>query len=292
MKLRSNPHFPTEIIALSRELGILWRELVNEVTNLANGTDYMLEVAKGNVAGHSVAHVFGHANNGIQTTVTDVWDRADSVATQNVWIAPTAARVHAIVSSSASDDGNPVGVGARTIRIWGLTSWSSAEVTEDITLNGTTPVNTVNSYVIIHRMRVLTSGATSINVGAITATAATDSTVTAVIKAGIGQTEMAIYGIPSTQIGYICFFDGALNNATAQSRIDSNLVVNYNPDVQTTNFVTIAHLELQNGGTSNPRRSFCAPYKIAGPVILKINGTGSEADMDMSTSMDLILVNN
>lgn len=37
MKLRGNPNFPAEIIALARELGILWRELVRRVDSPQEG---------------------------------------------------------------------------------------------------------------------------------------------------------------------------------------------------------------------------------------------------------------
>lgn len=253
--------------------------------------DPLLNVASGGIPGVSIVNKFGRAPNGVQTTATDIWGRADATPTQQIWLAPTAARIHAIVSSSASDDGNPVGVGARTIRIWGLTSWSVAEVSEDITLDGTTPVNTANSYVMINRMKVLTSGATSINVGTITATAATDSTITAVILPGRGQTEQAIYGLPSTQSAYMINYHLSMNDPTAASRVDISLLVNENPNVQTTNYLVKHSGHLSNQGSSAidiPLQ--CAKY--SGPAIIKLQGTGNAADLDVSASFDLYLKNN
>lgn len=255
--------------------------------------DFGVEVAAGRVAGFSRVNKFGAAPNGIQTTATDIWSRADSVPTQQIWVAPTQARVHAIVSSSTSDDGNPVGVGARTLRVYGLTSWTTAETSEDITLDGTTPVNTVNSYVIIHRMKVLTSGATNINVGTITATAATDSTITAVILPGDGQTEMAIYGIPSTQTIYIKRWGASIGKAGGTT-VSANFkfLVNENPNVQLTNFLRKDDIDLASSGSSVLSRTYDIPPSFSGPCIVKVQATASAADIDGTSGFDGYVVTN
>lgn len=255
--------------------------------------DFALEVARGAISGFSQINKFGSAPNGVQITATDIWSRADSSATQQIWVAPTQARVHAIVSSSADDDGDPVGVGARTLRVYGLTSWSLAETSEDITLDGTTPVNTANSYVIIHRMKVLTSGATSINVGTITATAATDATITAVILPGEGQTEMAIYGVPSIQSFYLTrWYVGIAKSSGVAADADFHLLVNENPNVQLTNFLYKSDLSLQSTGTSSFEKKFINYVKFAGPCIIKIQGFASVADLDAQAAFDGYLINN
>ena len=78
-------------------------------------------------------------NTDVDTAVEDIWDGG------GLWVAPTEARTHQIKSASTSDDGDPVGVGARTVRIWGLKSWTAAEIFEDIVLNGTTDVRALNT---------------------------------------------------------------------------------------------------------------------------------------------------
>jgi hypothetical protein len=252
-----------------------------------------LEAAQGKITGVAALNKFGQAPDGVQTTATDVGARADATPTQQIWLAPTAARVHAIVSSSTSDDGNPVGVGARTIRIYGLTSWTTAETSEDITLDGTTPVNTVNSYVIINRMKVLTSGATSINVGTITATAAVDGTVTALILAGKGQTQQAIFGLPSIQTLYLTTFDFSVHDpGTTAKAVDCFLLVNENPNVQTTNFLVKENGGANTGGTSQYTREFNPYYKIPGPAIVKMQAVSSAADTNCTATFDGYLITN
>jgi hypothetical protein len=256
-------------------------------------SDFALEVAKGNIANHTCVNKFGEAPSGVQTTATDIWDRADATPTQQIWIAPTQARVHAIVSTSTDDDGDPAGAGARTVRVWGLTGWAAAETSEDITMNGTTGVNTSGSYVIIHRMRVLTSGATSVNVGTITATAATDATVTAAIRPSEGTTHMAIYGFPSTQTAYLTRWYGSINKASgAAGTINFKLMFNPEPNAQLTHFSVRSERGVQSTGTSDIDWHVSVPLKLPGPGIIKIQAVASAADLDGSAGFDIYLVTN
>lgn len=254
--------------------------------------DYGTQVSAGLVPGVDYVMQIGNAVTGVQTTATDIWGRADSIPTQQIWLAPTAARIHAIVSSSASDDGSPVGVGARTIRVYGLTSWTTEEIFEDITLNGTGAVNTVNSYVMINRLKVLTSGATSINVGTITATAATDSTITAVILPLDGVSQQAIYGIPSIKTAYIAQLNADLETAVTQTRVFMDLMVNHAPQLQPTIFTHEYSFHTQNSGTTNIIRRFICPLKISGPAIIKMQGIATGADTSVCSSLDIYLVSN
>lgn len=253
--------------------------------------DFGLEVAKGTVAGHFAENKFARAPFGCQTTPTDIWDRADTGGTQQLWIAPTAARTHQIVSTDVGDAGG--GIGARTVRVVGLTSWSTVEVSEDITMNGTTNVPTVNAYVIIHRMKVLTKGATDVNIGTITATADADTTITAQINAEKGQTQMSMYGIPSTQIAYMGNYYASFNKASgASASVLVQLLFNPEPDAELTNFMVRHTQGLTDTGTSGLDLPFNPPAKFPGPGILKVQCEATSADRDLSAGFDLILVNN
>jgi hypothetical protein len=255
--------------------------------------DFALEVSRGNVAGVTFVNKFGHAPDGIQTTATDFWCRADATPTQQIWVAPTTARTHDIVSTSTDDDGNPAGVGALTLRVYGLTGWGAAEVTENITMNGTTNVATSNAYVIIHRMEVLTKGATNVNVGVITATAQTDGTVTAQINAGVGQTNMALYGIPSTQKAYVTRYYVVIEKAQGvAASITTRLLYNPEPDAELTNFLTKHITGVQSTGTGDVQHVFNPYYELAGPAIIKVQGIASAADVQGSAGFDAYLVDN
>jgi hypothetical protein len=251
----------------------------------------MLSISRGIVPGVSHVNKYGRATNADNGVATDVWDHA----TQSIWLAPTAARIHSIASANDNDGktGAPASSGARTLRIWGLKTWDTAETSEDITLDGTTGVNTANSYVIIHRMAVLTSGASGPNIGLITATAATDGTITAQIAATNGQTLMAIYGVPSTQTAYLTAFY-ALVGRVSPSGVDVDVSLLYSFDVenQPAAFLLKFPAALERDGLPYLNHHFIPYYKFEGPGILKLQVNANANDTYTDGGFGLILVNN
>ncbi len=256
-------------------------------------SNFGLEVSKGNVPGHSPVIKFGRAPDGVQSSLTDIWDRADATPTQQIWVAPTQARIHAIVSTSTDDDGSPVGTGARTVQVYGLTDWDTAEVSETVTMDGTTPVNTANSYVIIHRLWVASWGSAGPNVGTISATAATDATITAIVRPTIGSTEMAVYGLPSTQKFYIEAWQASLMKASGGAAdVTMRLCVNTQPETSLTGFTERETEGLQSTGVSSKTWTISPPLQITGPAIVKMQGIGSTNDLDVTGSFHGTLVTN
>lgn len=245
--------------------------------------DSMLDIPRGEVAGVTSVNKFGE-NTDIDTAAAeDIWTGGGT------WVAPTAARTHDIVSTDAAD--TSAGAGAKTIRVYGLTGWSTAEVSEDITMNGTTNVPTVNSYVIIHRMKVLTKGASGPNAGTITATAQTDATVTARIEIGDGQTLMAIYGIPSTQTIYMTQYYASVQRAVSAS-LDVRLLVNPAPDAELLGFL-VKHIAGANStGTTMMSHAYCPYAAFAGPAIVKIRCEVSANNSVVTAGFDGMLVTN
>lgn len=278
------------LLSLSVNSSAVLNRKTNSMDSVVHSIDFLFDIARGNVKGYTHVNRFGKTENADSGIPTDVWDGATATV---IWVAPTTARVHNISSSSASDDGAPVGVGARTVRVSGLTSWAVKEVSEDVILNGTTDVATVNSYVIINTMMVLTNGATSVNVGDIDATAVTDGTITAQIKAGLGQTQTTVYGIPSVQDGYITKLYAIGKKAGGATKlINTALLCNLHPDVELLNF-----LSQETGaitGTGGPGfKMLFNPYKrVPGPAILKIQVNSDTADAEISSGFDIILVDN
>jgi hypothetical protein len=110
----------------------------------------------------------------------------------------SAAAAMKISSTDAKD--TSAGVGARTVRVIGLdANWQ--EVSQDVTMNGTTGVAIPTSLIRVYRAYILTVGSEEDNAGDIwVGTGVITDGVPAVkhagIKAGMGQTLMAVYTIP------------------------------------------------------------------------------------------------
>ncbi len=260
--------------------------------------DMMLFIARNLRPGVTHENKYGKSTDGVQLTPTDIWDRADSTSTQQIWLAPTAARIHTIVSSSAADDGTPegAGAGAQSIRIFYLPDWDTKEAFEDVVLNGVAGVAMVNAAVVVHRMKVMALGSTfAINVGNITATAAVDATVTAQINAGEGQTLMAIYGVPSVQTAFMTGYDINAHNSgnpANPTETDFTFLINEHPDLNTLAFTNKSNLGTIAVGTAYISKKYL-PYKdIPGPAIIKFQAEATITDTEGAAEFDLILVDN
>lgn len=125
------------------------------------------------------------------STEQTVWNNA------GIWVPPTTASTMTVVSTSTSDAA--AGTGARTLSIAGLDS-NYAEISETVTLNGTTAVTTTKSYLRIQRLTVATAGSVESNVGAITIS---NATVQGKIDANAGQSSFSMYTVPAGKIAYM-----------------------------------------------------------------------------------------
>ena len=181
------------------------------------------------------------------------------------------------------------GTGARKITIYGLKTWATKESSEVISLKGAVATPTLNSYVIIHRMIVTGMGAT-VNAGLITATAKTDSTVTAIITVMSGQTEMAIYGVPTTQTFFLTQYYASLIKGA--NTVHSSVVLLVNPVASqvTTPFI-IKHDNTVSGGT-HFHHKFDFPVKISGGCIIKIRGNATTTNVVMDAGFDGYIIDN
>ena len=244
--------------------------------------DLRLEIARGNISGYDVVDKFGRnpdidSGSGFE----DVWDGGGT------WVAPTTARTHDIVSTSTNDDGSPAGTGAQTITIYGLDA-SGDEISESVTMNGTSNVATANTYTMIHRMAVTAAGSGGSNAGTITATAQTDATVTAQINTGLNQTLMAIYQIPNNKIGYMTNYFCSFNNDPSGAAI-IRLFVQPNGEVFQTKHV----IGVVSSGQGSVQHQFDPPLGDSvfdEFAIIKMQGNSDADNSDISAGFSIIII--
>lgn len=133
---------------------------------------------------------------------------------------PSSAAVATIVSTSANDAA--AGTGARTVTVYGVDS-SYDEISETVNMNGTSNVNTVNSYLHIDRLRVITVGSGGVNEGEITATIG--GSVVCDMPAGNGQSTTTHIIVPNSEVsGEVPFLVNCRcrmgRNATAYAEVE------------------------------------------------------------------------
>lgn len=150
--------------------------------------------------------------------------RADEVVTVVAVAQGTAANSYTFVADTDSvtesgsgtmAGGRADGTGVREVLITGLSS-TYAEITETVVLNGTNAVNTVNSYLRINKMQATEVGSGAVAAGNITATAATDSTVTSRILTGQNESRQAVYTVPLNQTAFMVSSYAALPNQASK----------------------------------------------------------------------------
>lgn len=146
-------------------------------------------------AGYENGLKFGR-NEEIDTTTDpeDVWD-GGGIYTGF----PTGAPELVTATSSSTDDVLTTGTGAWTIRIFGLkTSSSTAYESEDIDLDGTNLVDSVNTWYRINRVKVIDAGSGGVNAGNISiAHKTTTANIFAVVPATYNQSQVACLTVPT-----------------------------------------------------------------------------------------------
>lgn len=145
----------------------------------ASGKDFFLQAALGEVPSTTYRAKTAKRQN-LGTSAERLWAASSGSFTFQ------SAGVVSVVSSSAND--TAAGTGARTVQIQGFDA-GYAFISEIVTLNGTTPVNSVNSYTRITNAVVLTAGSAESNVGNVSLT---NITLQEFIPAGVGQGQSSL----------------------------------------------------------------------------------------------------
>lgn len=246
---------------------------------IADKTEFYLDVARGLVTGMRPVNKFGR-NSDVDAGAEDLW------AQGGLYVEATAASVVNFVSSSAND--TAAGTGARTISVTGLNA-SNVEVTETLTLNGTTNVPTVNSYNFISRVIVLTAGSGGANAGTITGTATGGGTPLLIsVAIGINQSQLGVYKVPAGKSAYISSWGGSFYSATALAQVELRLLIKPSGGV----FNLKDNINLFTGGATASIKNKTPPIVAPDSSIIKIQIVTANANNDVNGNFDFVLVTN
>ena len=170
--------------------------IVASVTRAGAYEPFDLQVARGQISGHTVVSLFGYQPS-VTSTSIPIWENA----TTYTYI--TSASTLTLVSTSASDDTSA------KILISGLDA-NFNPLSETLAMNGVTGVTTVNSYFRVNSLLMVSPGTgQSTNVGTITLKQS--SNIVAQINVGIAKSQSTIYTVPA---GYTFYLDLAEVNTS------------------------------------------------------------------------------
>ncbi|MCA9329390.1 hypothetical protein KDA11_02000 [Candidatus Saccharibacteria bacterium] len=208
--LKGPRSFRVRVVNKAASLGniTLFSYLGQFPTDVIPRTFTNIDIGEGNVPGQTSWYVIGK-NLSFGSTPEDAWPAGGTITVL------TSAETMDIVSTSAND--TLAGTGAKAVTVIGLDdNWM--EITENVILNGTTPVTTTKAFLRINRMLVAQAGSLEYNDGAITATASTAATIQANIIATESLSSDGHYTVPYGKKFYPVRMD--FNSATTTTPVN------------------------------------------------------------------------
>ena len=255
---------------------------VNDSLSKWNKTEeFKLQVARSQIRGHSIRHIFGY-NPDIDTGVEETIWTAGGLYTHAS--SPT---IMTVSSTSASD--TAAGVGARQIYLLGINSTGN-EVSETVTLNGQTAVNTFHTYTEIQYVLVTSVGSTGHNVGNISiGTGTVTAGVPAVIYGHILATEngslMGHYTVPLDYTGYL--IAGSISTGATQAAKNITARLKYRT---TSDIIHTAAIVVFNTGKAD--FAFDYPIKVESGGCISASAVSSSDNERVSCYFQLLLIKN
>ena len=255
---------------------------VSSISRVGTSEPFDLQVARGQVAFHETQFKFGF-NPDIDDSLETIW------AEGGLYSYLSAASVLKISSSSTDD--TSAGTGARTITISGLDA-NYDEISESVTLNGQTAVNTTQAFLRVFRMIVDTAGSGGQNAGVIyagtgTVTSGVPANKYGTIAVGDNQTLMCFWTVPRGYTAYLYQIDISMNTEVANKYGTASIVARpeggvFNVKDKFALSQDIIHQEFKH------------PIKFAEKTDLEVRAiaSSSNADLAVSSGLDIIYIQN
>jgi hypothetical protein len=245
--------------------------IISSVTRQGTYEPFELQVARNQIDGHSAVTIFGY-NGDIDQTEESVWPDGGTVPH------PTVASVLDIVSTSTDDDA--AGTGARTLFIEGLDGDYNV-VNETVILDGTTVVETVNSYLYVNQFYVATAGDGGANAGEITAKVST--TLYDLIAVGYNQRTTAHYCVPAGYTAYLT--EGVITSGQASGSTSiTAFLKQHGPD----GILRVVAISTLNNGSI--QYDFAYPIAITEKSCFGASAIGSANNNSVSAFFNFVLI--
>lgn len=243
---------------------------------------FNLQVARGQIAYHYSVFKFGF-NPDVDDSLETVW------AEGGLYSYLSAATVLKISSSSTDD--TSAGTGARTVELQGLDG-DYNQISETVTLNGQTAVNTTNSFLRIYRMVVKTAGTGAQNAGVIyagtgTVTLGVPANKYATIAIGDNQTLMALWTVPAGYTAYLLQTDVTVATTQNNKYCTTHLMARPLGEVFQVKDKFVK-------AESSHHQQYDIPLKFEEKTDIEVRAIGdsSGADIAISAGLDIIYIKN
>jgi hypothetical protein len=254
--------------------------IYSSVTRQGQFEPFGLQVARGQIQGHTAVSVFGY-NPDVDTSEETVWPDGGTIPH------PTTASVLSISSSSAND--TSAGTGARTVYVEGLDGDYNV-VSETVILNGQTAVSTVEEYLYVNAFYVITAGsggqnAGNINAGTGTVTAGVPAVLYDIIAAGYNNRTTGHYCVPAGYTAYMTeglFSSGQASGATSVT----GFLKQHGPD----GILRVGAVATVNNSAAV--FMFEMPYAVPEKNCIGATAIGAAANNAVSSFFNLVLIKN
>jgi hypothetical protein len=192
------------------------------------------------------------------------------------------------ISSSSTNDAS-AGTGARTVYILGING-TGGYVSETVTLNGQTEVNTVHEYDAIERMVVVSVGSGGVNAGIVyagtgTVTAGVPAVPYSAIGVGDNLSLVGHWTCPAGYTGYLTYGSITCGDTTGNQYITARLKQRGQDGIIRTAAITTI-------GRGTVGYDFAYPVKILPGECITATAKGSGNNNDVSSYFQIVLIKN
>ena len=255
---------------------------LSSISRFGTTEEFYLQVARSQIAGHETIFKFGFN--------PDVDDALETIWAEGGLYSYLSAATILKVSSSSTDD-TAAGTGARTVEIFGLDG-NYNEISETVTLNGQTAVNTTNSYLRINRGIVRSAGSGGQNAGVIyagtgTVTAGVPANKYLSIAIGDNQTLMALWTVPAGYTAFLPQTDVTLATTQSSKYCTAKLVARPDGEV-----FQVKDVFVKSQGSTTQVYSIPIRFDEKTDIEWRAIGDSAGSDIAISAGMEILYIKN